>query len=63
MIVKPRDNMKVYDPESGDWLPEEGVEREGSYWQRRIADGDVIEIKEEKPESQPESKKENKKGK
>lgn len=45
MFVKPQNGLTVPDPERGDALPPEGREVEPTqYWQRRVQEGDVIEI-------------------
>jgi len=45
MFVKPVAGRKVPDPVRGDLLPAEGREVEPQqYWDRRIDDGDVIEV-------------------
>lgn len=44
MFVKPVKGRQVPDPQRGDTLPADGREVEPSqYWQRRVADGDVVE--------------------
>lgn len=44
MFVKPVAGRLVPDPDRGDALPPEGRNVEPTqYWQRRIADGDVVE--------------------
>lgn len=44
MYVKPIAGRQVPDPERGDLLPAEGRNVEPTqFWQRRIADGDVVE--------------------
>lgn len=44
MFLKPAQGRTAADPERGDNLPAEGREVElTQYWQRRIADGDVVE--------------------
>lgn len=44
MFVKPVEGRQVPDPQRGDTLPAEGREVEPTqYWQRRVADGDVVE--------------------
>ncbi|MCW8918911.1 MAG: DUF2635 domain-containing protein [Gammaproteobacteria bacterium] len=44
MFIKPKEGLRVIDPEQGDALPVEGREVEKtSYWIRRLNDGDVIE--------------------
>ena len=44
MFVKPVEGRRVPDPQRGDTLPAEGREVEPTqYWQRRVADGDVVE--------------------
>ena len=44
MFVKPVEGRHVPDPQRGDTLPAEGREVEPTqYWQRRVADGDVVE--------------------
>lgn len=44
MYIKPIQGRIVPDPERGDILPSEGREVElTQYWQRRLADGDVVE--------------------
>ncbi|MNV98634.1 hypothetical protein D3C71_1939130 [compost metagenome] len=46
MHVKPASGREIPDPEKGGYLPAEGREVEQStYWLRRIADGDVVEVK------------------
>lgn len=44
MFLKPAEGRKVADPDRNDTLPAEGREVEfNQYWQRRVADGDVVE--------------------
>jgi Protein of unknown function (DUF2635) len=44
MFLKPTQGTQVPDPDRGDVLPAEGRNVEPTqYWQRRIADGDVVE--------------------
>lgn len=44
MFLIPAEGRTVADPDRGDNLPAEGREVEFSqYWQRRVADGDVVE--------------------
>lgn len=44
MFLKPTEGTQVPDPDRGDFLPPEGRTKEPTqYWQRRIADGDVVE--------------------
>lgn len=44
MYLKPTQGTQVPDPVRGDVLPPEGRNVEPTqYWQRRIADGDVVE--------------------
>lgn len=44
MFVKPKEGLRVPDPDRGDTLPTDGREvPQTQYWQRRITDGDVIE--------------------
>lgn len=44
MYVKPTDGRLVPDPARGDALPPDGRTVEPTqYWQRRVADGDVVE--------------------
>lgn len=47
MIVKPAPGMQVRDPRSRLHIPEIGVEVSAAdtYWARRLADGDVVEVK------------------
>lgn len=47
MFIKPRAGIKVRDPVSKLHIPETGVEVSDTdtYWARRLADGDVIEVK------------------
>lgn len=60
MKVKPINGKKVYDPDRGDFLPEEGRNVEYSqYWARRIVDNDVEEVV--TSDTKPESKKGDKK--
>lgn len=50
MFVKPTPGLSVPDPARGDTVPPEGREVEPTqYWQRRIADGDVVEATAETP--------------
>lgn len=57
MFVKPVEGRKVPDPQRGDTLPAEGREVEPTqYWQRRVADGDVVEA--EVASTPPKTKKE-----
>jgi hypothetical protein len=51
MLVKPAPGMKVRDPRSRLVVPELGLEvsASDSYWARRLADGDVVEVKPEAP--------------
>lgn len=43
--LKPKDGLKVYDPEAHAHLPEDGRRvTVNSYWLRRLKDGDVIEV-------------------
>lgn len=44
MYLKPAEGRKVADPDRNDTLPADGREVEFTqYWQRRVADGDVVE--------------------
>lgn len=44
MHVKPAQGRQVPDPDRGGHLPPEGREVEPTqYWQRRLADGDVVD--------------------
>lgn len=44
MHLKPSPDLTVPDPERGGALPTEGREvAPSTYWQRRLADGDVVE--------------------
>lgn len=53
MYVKPNAGRKVPDPARGDLLPEAGRNVEPSqYWQRRVADGDVVEVQDPEPVAQ-----------
>ena len=47
MFVKPRPGVKVRDPHSKLHIPEAGIEVSDTdtYWARRLADGDVVEVK------------------
>lgn len=46
MQLKPVAGRQVPDPDKGGYLPVEGRNVQPSvYWYRRIADGDVVEIK------------------
>lgn len=54
MFLKPAEGRQVPDPARGDHLPEGGRNVElTQYWQRRIADGDVVEAA---PETAPVAK-------
>lgn len=45
MYLKPAHSHPVADPERGDTLPPEGREVAPSqHWQRRLLDGDVVEV-------------------
>jgi hypothetical protein len=46
MFVKPAPGVKVRDPMSRLHIPELGVEVSATdtYWARRLADGDVVEV-------------------
>lgn len=45
MFLQPIDGRRVPDPDRGDTLPPEGRKVEPTqYWQRRLLDGDVVEI-------------------
>jgi hypothetical protein len=44
IFIKPAQGRQVPDPARGDLLPPEGRSVESyQYWQRRIAEGDVVE--------------------
>jgi hypothetical protein len=47
MFIKPAPGIKVRDPNSKLHIPETGVEVSATdtYWARRLADGDVVEVK------------------
>jgi hypothetical protein len=47
MIVKPAPGRKVRHPLTRQHIPEAGIEvsETDTYWARRIADGDVVEVK------------------
>ena len=56
MFLKPANGTTVPDPDRGDTLPPEGRTVEfNQYWQRRIADGDVVEATPQ-PQATPASK-------
>ncbi len=56
MFIKPVPGRQVPDPDKGGLLPTEGCNVEPTqYWQRRIADGDVVEAVEQ-PEAKPAAK-------
>ena len=56
--LKPKEGLKVRDAQRGDHLPPEGREVElDRYWRRRIADGDVVEVR---PPQKPKLAKEDK---
>lgn len=45
MFVKPREGVRVRDPDTRQHLPDEGREVQlSAYWLRRRADGDVVEL-------------------
>lgn len=45
MYVKPREGVRVRDPDTKQHIPVTGREvPESSYWLRRLADGDVVEV-------------------
>lgn len=45
-FIRPRKGLKIADPTTGQYLPEEGqlMPRSG-FWLRRLDDGDVEEVK------------------
>lgn len=47
MYIKPIGNKQIPDPVRGGFLPQAGgeVDVNDMYWQRRINDGDVAEVK------------------
>ncbi len=47
MFVKPAPGLKVRDPRSRLHIPETGLEvpDTDTYWARRLADGDIVEVK------------------
>ena len=51
MRVKPAPGLKVRDPKSMKFIPEEGIELKelNTYWVRRIQDGDVLEVPSQEP--------------
>jgi len=56
MYLKPTAGTQVPDPDRGDVLPADGRNVElNQYWQRRIADGDVVEAS---PQPKPVARKE-----
>ncbi|RTY53640.1 DUF2635 domain-containing protein [Pantoea sp. YU22] len=53
MFVKPKDGRSVPDPARGDLLPERGRNvPEDSYWLRRIVEGDVEKVTDDKGETE-----------
>ena len=43
--VKPAPGLKIRDPDLRDFLPDEGrIVPATSYWHRRVAHGDVVEV-------------------
>lgn len=54
-FLKPaREGLIVRDPVSFQPLKENGEEKEiGSYWDRRIVQGDVVEVEKSEPEKTP----------
>lgn len=49
MKIKPKLGLKIVMPEVGRDLPEEGaVVEHSTYWQRRLDEGDIILIEQEK---------------
>ena len=51
--VKPKEGLKIVMPEVNRDLPQDGAVVESStYWQRRLAEGDVVLIEEIKEEKQ-----------
>lgn len=59
VFLVPREGVKVRDPATGFHLPTEGADRQiNSYYNRRIADGDLIIRKGGKPKATA-SKKDN----
>lgn len=51
-FIKPAPGLRIADPKTGVYLPENGalMPRSG-FWLRRLKDGDVIEVKD--PEANP----------
>jgi hypothetical protein len=47
MFIKPAPGIKVRDPGSKLHIPEAGIEvsETDTFWARRLADGDVVEVK------------------
>lgn len=59
MFLVPVQGRPVADPDRGDHLPAEGREVAFTqYWQRRVADGDVVEGQRPTEAAQPGKKKE-----
>ena len=52
IFIKPRDaHVKLWDPETGKFLPETGAKvKKTQYWGRRIADRDAVIVEPEKAE-------------
>lgn len=49
MHIKPKQGLVVRDPDLRDYLPEAGrTVPDSPYWLRRLADGDVQRVQEEK---------------
>ena len=61
MFLKPKDGLKIVKPETGLELKKEGekIKVMTTFWRRRLADGDVVEMSKSQPSSMP--KKEEKK--
>lgn len=55
MLIKPAPGIKVRDPASRLIVPEAGIEvaEHDTYWIRRLADGDVVEVKPAAPSKAP----------
>lgn len=53
MFLKPKNGKKIPDPQRGDMLPETGRNIDiNQYWQRRLNDDDVEEVKPDKPKKE-----------
>jgi Protein of unknown function (DUF2635). len=45
-FIKPAEGLRIADPQTGEYLPENGrICPRSGFWLRRLKDGDVVEVK------------------